>query len=274
MQTPCRSCLETPEIFSEECRELPATQRLRDQYLEVFYRWLTENDISFDEVFGKLPSAHRRDQRHSGEVWTRSFPVGEATQSLRRDAERQVQRAWDLAISWVRREPSMHHTACPFQVLLCSLAMFWGWLPVAGGLALVWGALLRSGEFLATWALLSLEEPKTRFSAARHQSAKLDWPDLVELVELAFKHLPPHAKLWSQSGQTFRTRFKDLMTGLGLIVEKSPSHRPLDLASMRPGGATPLLQTLENSETFRRRGAGCPIQRGRSTYKKSLASFT
>ena len=129
-----------------------------------------------------------------------------------------------------------------------------GWLPVAGGLALMWGALLRSGEFLVakrrqlllpsdalgtmTWALLSLEEPKTRFSAARHQSAKLDWPDLVELVELAFAHLPPHANLWPQSGQTFRTRFKSLMLAMGLPTEKTPAHRILDLGSMRPGGAT------------------------------------
>ena len=134
----------------------------------------------------------------------------------------------------------------------------------------MWGALLRSGEFLVakrrqlllpsdalgtmTWALLSLEEPKTRFSAARHQSAKLDWPDLVELVELAFAHLPPHANLWPQSGQTFRTRFKSLMLAMGLPTEKTPAHRILDLGSMRPGGATHLLQTLENSETVRRRG--------------------
>lgn len=108
---------------------------------------------------------------------------------------RQLQEAWNLAYSWVREEPSIHHVAMPWQILLSaiSVCLVWGWIDVAGMFALSWGSLLRVGEFLQAtrrdlllpvdtnytnqFALLALKEPKTRFTAARHQAAKLDVPD-------------------------------------------------------------------------------------------------
>jgi hypothetical protein len=64
---------------------------------------------------------------------------------------RQLQGAWDLAFSWVQAEPSAHHVAMPWQVLLAitTVALIWGWTDVAGCVALGWGALLRAGEILA-----------------------------------------------------------------------------------------------------------------------------
>ena len=63
---------------------------------------------------------------------------------------RQLQPAWDLAYTWLRQEPPNHHTALPWQVLLCMLstALCWGWPQVAGILALSWGGITRIGEAL------------------------------------------------------------------------------------------------------------------------------
>ena len=64
---------------------------------------------------------------------------------------RQLQGAWDLAFSCVQAEPSSHHTAMPWQVLLAmtATALLREWTDVAGCLALGWGALRRAGELIA-----------------------------------------------------------------------------------------------------------------------------
>ena len=97
----------------------------------------------------------------------------------------------------------------PVQVLLACLstALMWGWLRFAGTLALTWGGVMGIGEALKArradlllpqdfgsdnpLVLLSIDEAKTRFSAARHQTVKLDIPDLVRVVSLAFAQLTP-----------------------------------------------------------------------------------
>ena len=185
---------------------------------------------------------------------------------------RMLQMAWDYAFSWVKQEPSAHHVAMPFQVLLgcISVAILWGWDKVAGALALMWGALLRAGEFLAAFrsqlslprdaqfsvnfALVSIPEPKTRLTAARHQVAKLDIPDLIGVVDMAFGSLKPEQKLWQGSGQTLRNRLKQILCALHLPVTKTLQLKPLDLGSLRSGGATWLISTTEQSDLVMRRG--------------------
>ena len=63
---------------------------------------------------------------------------------------RLLQPAWDLAFAWQREEPPVHHSALPWQILLAMLAICvtWGWIDIAGLLALSWG-LARIGEVLA-----------------------------------------------------------------------------------------------------------------------------
>ena len=140
---------------------------------------------------------------------------------------------------------------------------------MAGMCALCFGGVLRTGEALNAcrydlllpedtygtnhYALIAISEPKTRFSAARHQPTKIDSPDLLRVITLAFSKLPPHAKLWPMSGQTLRGRFKSILSALGL-GRVNPGMQVLDLASLRPGGATWLLQVTEQSEMVRRRG--------------------
>ena len=127
---------------------------------------------------------------------------------------RQLQRSWDLAFAWVRDEGPIHHLSTPWQILLAmvSLSITWGWIDVAGLMRLGFGALLRTGEMTGAlrkdlllpadtlhtndFALLSLQEPKTRCVAARHQRAKLDIEDLLAVVVVAFQHLQPHQRLW------------------------------------------------------------------------------
>ena len=79
--------------------------------------------------------------------------------------------------------------------------------PVAGVIARSWGGITRIGEVFSAkrkhlvlphdlgrtiqYCLLQIQEPKTRFKAARHQVAKLDQPQLLKVVEVAFETLAP-----------------------------------------------------------------------------------
>ena len=78
---------------------------------------------------------------------------------------------------------------------------------VRAGLALGFGDLLRSGELVAAkredlllprdigfavqFALMSMKEPKSRFTYARHQSTKIGSENLVQLLDFAFGNLKP-----------------------------------------------------------------------------------
>ena len=142
---------------------------------------------------------------------------------------RMLQQAWDLAYAWVRQEPPSHHVALPWQALLSLVvtAFYWGWTLEAGVLALSWGGLTRSGEaitatrkklvlprdveYTSEFVLLQINEPKTRYRAARHQVAKVDQPQLMAVIDIAFGRLQPHQRLWPFSGQTMRSRFRKLL---------------------------------------------------------------
>ena len=138
----------------------------------------------------------------------------------------------------------------------------------AGIFALSWGAILRIGEatsarrralilpadvlYMHDYVLLSIREPKTRLRVARHQAAKLEHEDLIQVVCLAFGDLQQDEVLWPRSHQTLRRRLDSLLDRLG--VRPAGGQRAIDLGSFRPGGATHLLQISEDSELVRRRG--------------------
>lgn len=261
---------------------LGVTNQHREFYIKQFEDWLVSQGIflghllanhvtSIDLInellvkFGRVLYAIGRPYNHYAETIN-------AVAARKPIVRRQLQEAWNLAYAWVRDEPSVHHIALPWQILLAaiSLCFTWGWIDLAGMLALSFGALLRVGEFTGAirrdlllpvdtgytnqFALLSLREPKTRFTAARHQCAKLDVPDLLRVVHIAFSRLLPHQKLWPKSGQTLRTRFRQVMTELGVGPSVRLNGKSLDLGSLRPGGATWILQVTEDSEFLRRRG--------------------
>ena len=180
--------------------------------------------------------------------------------------------AWDLAFAWVSDEPTAHHPAMPLSVVLSfsTLAMLWGWPQEAALFLLMWCGILRVGEVLnavradlvlprdsvpgISHTLLQIRQPKTRGSAAKHQSARVDPSDVTELLDAVFSRKPRHEKLWTMSPATLRKRFGALQRTLGLPCHRVDNVRPYDLASLRPGGATFLLQRFEDAELVRRRG--------------------
>ena len=104
------------------------------------------------------------------------------------------------------------------------------------------------------FALLEIHEPKTRFTTARHQAARLDQPQLLLVLRMAFERLSPDQKLWPMSPQTMRTRFAELLAAKGLSGLPAGLSRGIDLGSLRAGGASWMLLTSEDWELTRRRG--------------------
>ncbi|CAE7469278.1 unnamed protein product [Symbiodinium natans] len=260
----------------------PVTQKRRDKLLAAFTEWLLRQNVVFESLFDLAPQSTRRlngflisygrQLFEAGWPYSHYSEVINAVASKEPAIRRSLQPAWDLAFSWLREEPHSHHVALPWQVLLAAIttSLMWGWVRVAGCLALTWGAVMRAGETLAArrcdlllpgdvWGtmqccMVSIREPKTRFKAARHQAAKLDQPDLLDVVTLAFADLEPGSKLWPFSASTLRSRFDQLMQRLGTDRWADQGSKRLDLGSLRAGGATWLLQASEDSELVRRRG--------------------
>ena len=104
------------------------------------------------------------------------------------------------------------------------------------------------------YVLLRISEPKTRYRAARHQAAKLEQVDLIEVVKLGFAGLMPHEPLWNFSHSTLRSRLVKLLDRLSLPTRDSSRIKAISLASFRPGGATWLMTATESAELVRRRG--------------------
>eukprot|EP00438_Fugacium_kawagutii_P022372 Skav205222 [mRNA] locus=scaffold400:261819:263843:- [translate_table: standard] len=279
---------------------LGVTSRLRTGFLEQFESWLNRLGYDLEELlanhFFRIDELNHLLVRYGRNLYAVGRPYNHyaetinAIASRRPVVRRQLQEAWNFGFAWVREEPSAHHVAMPWQVLLACLTtcLAWGWVDLAGMLALSWGALLRVGEFTGatrgdlllpvdtgftnSFALLSLKEPKTRFTAARHQSAKLDIEDLLIITQMAFGHLKPWQRLWQFSGSTLRSRFKHVLHELSLDIVKSGNGKYLELGSLRPGGATWMLQQTEDGEFTRRRGRWVN-QRIMELYIQEVSSF-
>ncbi|CAE7206504.1 mok12, partial [Symbiodinium necroappetens] len=273
--------------FLEKGRPTLATTRNRREKLqELFEVWLRQRG----RTWAGLLSLARYDIEQLNEIfiwygqwlYAEGKPYYHLSETINcfsvacPHARRQLQAAWDIAYAWQREEPPTHHTAVPWQILaaMLSVSMLWGWMDVAGILAICWGGLARVGEATAarrkdlvlpedvgtecgadgSMVLMAVMEPKTRFKAARHQCVKVDQPQLVRLVRLAFHGLLPDEKLWPRSGAALRARFQKLLAALGLYPNSVPNVKGFDLASLRAGGATWLMACLESPDVVRRRG--------------------
>ena len=84
--------------------------------------------------------------------------------------------------------------------------------------------------------------------------------------------MKPDDKLWNFSGQTLRSRFRALCKALDLPQSKHCGIKPLDMGSLRPGGATWLLQVTESGELVMRRGRWAAYRSCSFTCKKYLPS--
>ena len=260
----------------------PKTIKLRERLLEQFGYWIAEQGLCLDRILDQgihaaddlnvLLCRYGRLLYQSGKTYNSFAETINAVATKRPVLRRSLQGAWDLGYAWVKAEPSQHHVAMPAPVLcaMVALAISWGWLPLAGCLALCWGALLRPGELICacrrdlllpsdldgtiSFALLSIAEPKSRHTTARHQSAKLDAPDLLAFIDFVFKKYEPHQRLWPHAASTLRNRFSQLLRALQLPLVHQPHLRCLDLGSLRSGGATWLMLMTEDADLCRRRG--------------------
>ena len=136
----------------------------------------------------------------------------------------------DALLSWVTGEPGSHHPAMP---AFSALALLWGWAQESAIFLLAWAGILRVGEVLnglrsdfvlpsdstagIGYAFFQIRHPKTRGSAAKHQSARIDPKDVISLLAV-FCNWPGDKKLWSLSGSTPRKRFNQLQHSLGVLM--------------------------------------------------------
>ena len=261
----------------------PQTRSRRDQLLLQFNEWLlTKAQISLDDLLGSrdiLPEqiseylvAYGKELFYGGKSYGRFAETINGVASRKPVLRRQLTGAWDLAFSWVADEPARHHPAMPLTVVLAfsSLALLWGWPVESALLLLTWTGLLRIGETLSArrkdlilpqdgdpglqFALLQIQQPKTRGVAAKHQAARVDPYDVIQLLSAVFGKWSPDDRLWKLSPGAFRKRFATLLRSLGLPVQRTHDTTPFDLASLRPGGATFLLHRFEDADLVRRRG--------------------
>lgn len=154
---------------------------------------------------------------------------------------------------------------------------------------MAWAGLLRIGEATAAtradlilpidsapgmnFGLLRIRLPKTRGLAARHQAARLDPQDLLELLTSVYADYPKDKLLWPYSASTLRKRLNALQAALGLATTRAANQTPYDLGSFRPGGATFYLHLFEDTEFVRRRGRWMSV-RSMEIYLQEVATAT
>ena len=264
------------------------TRAVREDLFSLFTQWLDSQSLYFDSIFMASPVDLDGVNRVLTDYGKMLFRLGKpyyfyaetlnCITSRRGILRRSISTAWDLAFMWRSAEPTEHHAAMPYQVLLgvLSTCLVWGWVREAACFALAWGALLRIGEvvdairadivlpcdvnFSVSYLLLRISEPKTRFKAARHQAGKMEQPDLIMVVQLGFQYLQRHERLWPFSAATLRQRLNKVLQKLCLPWKAGSKPRPLTLASFRAGGATWLISQCESAELVRRRGRWVSVQ--------------
>ena len=221
---------------------LARTGSLRASYFQVFLNWCDDLGIDFsamlDSMTDNIENINLLLTRYGRELYRVGKTYNQFAETLNELSSRKPQIRRFLSSAW--------------------------------DFALMWGGLLRPGELCnatrrdlllpsdiggtVPFCILSIGEPKTRYSSARHQSAKVDIEDLVAIIGLAFEGLQPSHRLWPYSAQTLRNRLKSVLEVMGLPVSPTSKLKPLDLGSFRPGGATHIIQVTEDGDLLQRRG--------------------
>ena len=236
-----RARLRSPVLLVADRVVRPATRSKREKLAAAFDSWLLETqgkplrhflDASGDvsERVASLLVAYGQALFRGGQPYYKYSETINAVASLKPSIRRSLSYAWDLAFAWLSGEPHCHHKAMPLGILLAVLttALAWGWAAEAGIFGMAWAGLLRPGEALSADAqtlscrVTLLQVPgmpwsssgtqRTRGRAARHQSARIDPSDIVDLLDAVFGALPGHVPLWPQSGATLRRRLEQIQT--------------------------------------------------------------
>ena len=219
---------------------MPVTQQRQAKLLDQFIIWAIDEGLEIMNMFDKhhvyiddinmILERYGRTMYSCGKTYGGFAEALNALTSWKPALRRLLGGALDFGFAWTRHEPSVHHSAMPGPVALAIIptGMLWGWAQFAGLVALMWAGLLRPGEALSAtredlllptdgdktmpFGLLSIKDPKTRYTNARHQSTKIDMPDMLKLkvIELFFGTPKPHQKLWPFSGNTLRSSFRSV----------------------------------------------------------------
>ena len=178
-------------------------------------------------------------------------------------------RAWEAAWVWRALTPSANRVPMPERVLMAmvAVAMSWGFPHVALLLLTSFSGLLRvhelrwlrMGSFMTPRRLMHddgvmyviIEKPKMRRLAARRSYVRIDDVGIIQFAEAIIRGRPEDAFLFNGSYAQLRDVFNALCAELR-IPHGAPSG--LTLGSIRPGGATWLYRTTDNSEVVRFRG--------------------
>ena len=116
------------------------TSSVRHDLLATFKSWLISAGRFFDEIFlanppnldlvNKILSDFGRTLFEIGKPYYHYSETINAISGVRPILRRSLQQAWDLAAMWGSFEPTEHHIAMPYQILLAilSICMMWGWL--------------------------------------------------------------------------------------------------------------------------------------------------
>ena len=75
---------------------------------------------------------------------------------------------------------------------------------------------------------------------------KIDHPDILNVISIAYAPLRAGNKLWPSSSQTLRTRLRQLLEALKVPAVPFPGARHLELASLRAGGASWMMFACED----------------------------
>ena len=107
---------------------LGVTASQRQRHLDTLTRWaeaqevdvvfMIQNYQSCLEELNIFLCSFGRALYSAGRPYNHFVECLNAITSWQPNLRRQLQRCWDLAFNWVRQEPSVHHVAAPYQVLL------------------------------------------------------------------------------------------------------------------------------------------------------------
>lgn len=133
---------------------------------------------------------------------------------IRPVVKKQLTAAWDLAFAWLQDEPHNHHPAIPLSPKHSGFSYYTGiyvGAVEASLFGIAWSGLPRVGELLdltresfilpedsapgTPYILIKIREPKTRGRSPRHQNARVEPKDIVDLAVAVFWHYPPSQKL-------------------------------------------------------------------------------
>ncbi|CAE7384983.1 unnamed protein product [Symbiodinium sp. KB8] len=143
--------------------------------------------------------------------------------------------AWELLTRWEAVEPTIHRTPVPEPLLMAMVSVGWlrGFRRWCGCALLAFYGTARIGEVLAcqrkhlvlpedlfkhcSSIFLRLDSSKTSMRGRpRVQHVRVDDPQALALIRLAFSGLEPGEKLFPLSHAAFRTRWDRCLAALGL----------------------------------------------------------